>query len=46
MDYAKVAADILELCGGNGNVSSVTHCATRIKLFIINKQKCIKKYLQ
>lgn len=37
MDYAGVAARIMELCGGNGNVSSVTHCATRLRLFIIDK---------
>jgi hypothetical protein len=32
MDYAGVAARIMELCGGNGNVSSVTHCAARLRL--------------
>lgn len=39
MEHAKAAAEILELCGGNENISSVTHCATRLRLFILDKQK-------
>lgn len=39
MEHAKAAAEILELCGGSNNVSSVTHCATRLRLFIMDKQK-------
>lgn len=39
MEHAKAAEEILELCGGNGNISSVTHCATRLRLFILDKQK-------
>lgn len=39
MDYVKTAEEILKLCSGNGNISSVTHCATRLRLFIIDKQK-------
>lgn len=38
MDYAKTASEILKLCKGSANISSVTHCATRLRLFIINKQ--------
>ena len=38
MDYTKAAEEILELCGGKGNISSVTHCATRLRLFIISKE--------
>ena len=26
------------MCGGKGNISSVTHCATRLRLFIISKE--------
>lgn len=29
-DYAKLAQDIIELAGGEDNISSVTHCATRL----------------
>lgn len=39
MDFVKAAAEILELCGGNANVSSVTHCATRLRLYVYDKQK-------
>lgn len=39
MEHVKAAAEIMELCGGSGNISSVTHCATRLRLFIVDKQK-------
>lgn len=39
MDHVKAAEEILSLCGGNSNISSITHCATRLRLFIIDKQK-------
>lgn len=31
MDYKKLSADILELVGGEDNIASVTHCATRLR---------------
>ncbi len=31
MDYKKLAADILQMVGGEKNVQSVTHCATRLR---------------
>lgn len=34
MDYSKVAKQILELVGGEGNVESATHCATRLRLVL------------
>lgn len=37
MDYAKIAEEILDLCGGDGNISSVTHCATRLRMFTVDK---------
>lgn len=33
-DYAKLAQDIIELTGGEDNISSVTHCATRLRLVL------------
>ena len=39
MDYTKTAEEILKLCGGNGNISSVTHCATRLRLFTVDKKE-------
>ena len=37
MEYAKIAETLVELSGGAGNISSVTHCSTRLRLFIRNK---------
>lgn len=39
MDYVKTAEEILALCGSDSNISSVTHCATRLRLFIIDKKE-------
>lgn len=33
-DYAKLAQDIIVLTGGEDNISSVTHCATRLRLVL------------
>ncbi len=47
MEYAKIAQTLIELSGGAGNISSVTHCSTRLRLFIRNRsavnQEQIKK---
>lgn len=37
MDYVKIAQDIITFCGGYQNISSITHCSTRLRIFI--KQK-------
>lgn len=37
MDPIQVAKTILELAGGAGNITTVTHCATRLRLFVKNK---------
>ncbi|HJB15475.1 MAG TPA: PTS transporter subunit EIIC [Candidatus Blautia excrementipullorum] len=39
MDYEKAAPEILKLCGGSANISSVTHCATRLRFYVLDKQK-------
>ena len=38
MDYKEIAKKLFELAGGVGNVSSVTHCATRLRFFVKNKK--------
>lgn len=38
-DYTKLAQDIIELTGGEENISSVTHCATRLRLVLVNTPK-------
>lgn len=37
MDYITTATAIIELSGSNENISSITHCSTRLRLFIRNK---------
>lgn len=39
MDLNKVAAEVLELSGGPVNISSITHCSTRLRFFIRDKSK-------
>ena len=34
MDYTNTAKEILEKVGGKANVSSVTHCMTRLRLIL------------
>ncbi|WP_411337988.1 sucrose-specific PTS transporter subunit IIBC [Enterocloster lavalensis] len=36
MDYAKIASQVIELSGGKGNIRSVAHCATRLRLQLRN----------
>lgn len=45
MNYSKVAKRILELVGGEGNVESATHCATRLRLVVKDEKKVDKKAL-
>ncbi|MCM1158154.1 MAG: beta-glucoside-specific PTS transporter subunit IIABC [Bacteroidales bacterium] len=33
-DYEKLAGDIINAVGGEGNISNVTHCATRLRLVL------------
>lgn len=41
MDHNEVAGQLMMLCGGSENISSITHCATRLRFFIIDKQKVL-----
>ncbi|MBH1269708.1 PTS transporter subunit EIIB, partial [Enterococcus faecium] len=34
MDYKKIAEDVLENVGGKENISSATHCITRLRLIL------------
>lgn len=38
MNYEKVAREILESIGGDGNISSLVHCATRLR-FVLNSEE-------
>ncbi len=37
LDYGKMAREIIEKVGGKENISSVTHCATRLRLIVKNR---------
>lgn len=39
MDYKQIAETLISLCGGNENITSVTHCSTRLRFFINDKDK-------
>ena len=39
MNHKEIIKQLMMLSGGSGNISSITHCATRLRFFIIDKQK-------
>ncbi|WP_160676469.1 beta-glucoside-specific PTS transporter subunit IIABC [Clostridium sp. C8-1-8] len=46
MDYKKLAATILEKVGGEKNVSSVGHCATRLRFNLKDDKKADTEFLK
>ena len=34
MDYKKVAKEVTDAIGGKENISSITHCATRLRVMV------------
>lgn len=47
MDYQNIAKQILELIGGKENVRNLTHCFTRLRFELVDKNKVLKdKILQ
>ena len=46
MDYNSLAKEIIKLVGGEGNVSSVIHCATRLRFKLRNNKKANKIELE
>ena len=39
MDYAKIAENLFQLSGGVENITSITHCSTRLRFFVSDKSK-------
>lgn len=39
MDYKKAALDAIAAAGGKENISHVEHCATRLRIETIDKEK-------
>lgn len=46
MDYKEIGERIIEESGGLGNIASVTHCSTRLRLFIKDKSKVNQEQIQ
>lgn len=46
MDYKKSANDVLQHIGGRENIVSAAHCATRLRLVIVDNQKVDKVALE
>lgn len=46
IDYKKLAASIIELVGGEKNVSAVTHCATRLRFNLHDDGKAMTEKLK
>ena len=46
MSYDKLAKDILQFVGGDQNVSSLVHCATRLRFKLKDNKKAQKTEIQ
>lgn len=46
MDYSKVAKEILSLLGGENNIKSASHCATRLRLVLNDDKKANIKAIE
>ena len=46
MDYRKSAIEVLAAIGGSSNIASAAHCATRLRLVIVDNSKVDKKTLE
>ena len=46
MDYKKCAIEILDSIGGASNIVSAAHCATRLRLVIVDNSKINREVLE
>lgn len=46
MDYRKSATEVLAAIGGSSNIASAAHCATRLRLVIVDNGKVDKKTIE
>lgn len=42
MNNTEIAKSVIEAIGGKDNVSSVAHCATRLRIMVKDKEKSIQ----
>ena len=45
MDHSRVAATVLDAVGGPENISAAAHCATRLRLVLVDNDKIDQKTL-
>lgn len=41
MDYDKIAGEVLQGIGGMKNIENVTHCATRLRFWLLHSCWCM-----
>ena len=46
LDYRKCAEEIFANLGGRENLVSAAHCATRLRLVLVDEKKCDQKKLE
>lgn len=44
-DYAKIAKEVIQAVGGSENIKSAAHCATRLRLIVMNRSWLTMKKL-
>lgn len=37
--YEEIAREVVEAIGGKENISSFAHCATRLRIMVVDKEK-------
>ena len=40
--YEEIAKEVIEAIGGKENISSFAHCATRLRIMVVDKDKIDK----
>lgn len=46
LNFKKIAIEIMENVGGSGNISKSVHCATRLRINLVNEEKINKDELE
>lgn len=46
MDNAQIAKEVVAALGGRENVRSVAHCATRLRVMVVDEEKSTKTKLK
>ena len=46
MENRQIAERLIELVGGRGNIQSVAHCATRLRIITVDKEQIDMKAVE